>query len=317
MKIKENLVWIVGAGNIGLEYSKVLNNLKVDYEVIGRGKESAKFFHDQTGLAVKTGGIKKNLNLYPAPKYAIVCVGISELYKVTKELILSGTKNILIEKPGASNLKELKHLRELSKKKNTKLFVAYNRRFFQTVLNLKKIASNDGGFLTAFFDFGEKQNRIKNLKINSEIKKKWIISNSSHVIDLFIYLCGKPKNWKYWHGGSIGWHPSAAQFCGSGKTNKAVFFSYISDWMSPGRWNLVLTSLNYRFILKPMEEIRIMKFKDMKVKQVYINSRLDKIYKPGFYLQTMNFLKGKEADLCDISTQIENYKIYKKIGNYK
>ena len=50
-------------------------------------------------MNVSTGGIGIALNSRPAPEIAIVAVGVEQLASVTTQLIESGTRSILLEKP--------------------------------------------------------------------------------------------------------------------------------------------------------------------------------------------------------------------------
>jgi len=310
-------LWLVGASNIAQEYASVLKALKKPFVVIGRGKSSAFLFKKATGHAVKIGGLKKNLKINTAPKIAIVAVGVDQLANVTVDLIRSGTKYILLEKPGAINLKEINLINRLAKEKKTEIFIAYNRRFYNSVQQMKKFIDDDGGALSINFEFTEWAHKIKPLQKSISTKKHWLIGNSSHVIDLAFHLCGKPKDWKCWNLGSLDWHPTSARFCGSGITDKGVMFSYLSDWQAPGRWGLELMTAKRRFILRPMEQLQIVKLGSTLVDSINLKNKIDKKFKPGLFNQTKNFLEGKVSLFCSLSEQVKNIKIYYKMAGYK
>lgn len=312
---KSNEIWLVGTGPMALEYAKVLKKLNYKFKTIGRGKKSALIFQKSIKGELKLGGIEINLLNNFAPKSAIVAVGVEDLFNVTSKLIYSGTKRILIEKPGALNLEQIKKLNLIAKKRKSKIYIAYNRRFYQSVLKIQELIKKHGKILSVNFEFTEWSNLIKNLKIKKSIKNRWLIANSSHVIDLAFYLCGKPRNWKYYSTGILNWHNSSSRFCGSGITNKGIIFSYFADWQSPGSWGLELKSKKFRYILKPMEELKVMNFKN-EIKNVKLNYNYDKIFKPGIFLQTKNFLSGKVSAFCSLKQQIENMIIYSKIADY-
>ena len=50
MADKSSNIWLVGTGQMSVEYAKVLKSLNVDFEVIGRGEGSAGFFEKKQGL---------------------------------------------------------------------------------------------------------------------------------------------------------------------------------------------------------------------------------------------------------------------------
>ena len=112
------MLWLIGSGSMALEYSKVLNALKIKYSVIGRGKKSAQKFISVSKIKVISGGLSNFLDTNPAcVNNAIVSVNTEELKTVTKDLINYGVRNILLEKPGGVNFDEIKDLYALVKKK--------------------------------------------------------------------------------------------------------------------------------------------------------------------------------------------------------
>ncbi|MDA7697753.1 hypothetical protein N8796_00920 [Candidatus Pelagibacter sp.] len=298
------------------EYAKILIHLKQRFKVITRRESSAISFKKITAMNASSGGLKANLKKYKPPHTAIIAVGIEDLASVARNLINSGTKNILVEKPGGLNLLEINSLSVLAKKRKANVFIAYNRRFYSSVQKLKKLITKDGGLLSSNFEFTEWSHIIKKEKQTIEVKKNWVTGNSSHVIDLAFHLCGRPKYWKSWHDGSLDWHPASARYCGSGVSDQGVLFSYLSDWQGPGRWGLELITAKNRFILRPIEKLQVIKLKSNLVKFIELEDKLDLKFKPGVYHQTKNFLEKKYSSLCSIKEQTENVKIYSKIAGY-
>ena len=308
-------IWLIGAGAMAREYAFVLKALKQPFEVIGRSESSARLFKKATGCNVKTSGLQLALKKTAAPVAAIVAVGVEQLAEATKDLICSGTKYILLEKPGALNLEEIHSLNLLANKKKAKVFVAYNRRFYHSVQQTKYFIKKDGGALSMNFEFTEWEHAIKPLK--SAVKECLLIANSSHVIDLAFYLCGKPKEWKCWNAGSLDWHTTSARFCGSGITDQGIMFSYLSDWQAPGRWSLEIMTNKRRLILRPMEQLQQIKKGNILAENIKPENQIDQDFKPGLFLQTKKFLEGKHSYLfCSLSEQVENIKIYSKIAGY-
>ena len=308
-------IWLIGAGAMAQEYALVLKALKQPFEVIGRSESSAISFKKATGCNVKTSGLKSALKKNAAPVAAIVAVGVEQLAEVTKNLIYSGTKYILLEKPGAINLQDIQSLNWLANKKKAKVFIAYNRRFYHSVQKTKDFIKKDGGVLSMNFEFTEWEKTIKPLK--NAVKKSLLITNSSHVIDLAFYLCGKPKDWKYWHRGRLDWHPASARFCGSGITDQGIMFSYLSDWQTSGRWSLEIMTRKRRLILRPMEQLQQIKKGSVLIENIKVKKQRDGDFKPGLFLQTKKFLKKEDINLfCSLSEQVKNIKIYSKIAGY-
>jgi hypothetical protein len=307
-------IWIIGASKISEDYSKVLDALNISYDVIGRGIRSASSFKKATGHEVKTGGLTKYLKK-SFPDVAIVAVGVEELFQATKELIESGTKRILLEKPGSVTTDEIIQLNNLANKKKIEVLIAYNRRFYQSVYKMKKLIVADGGVSSINFEFTEWIHKLNVSKRNPKILERWLVANS-HVIDLAFHLCGKPKDWNCWQSDSFDWHPASARFCGSGITDKKILFSYLSDWKSPGSWGLELLTGKNRYILKPLEDLKVVRLGSVKIEKINIEEQIDKKFKPGLFIQTKKFIEKNDDIFCTLNEQVENMKIFYKIAGY-
>ena len=159
------MLWLVGSGSIALEYAKVLNELKVKYFVIGRGKQSAQRFNSITKTDVFVGGLSKFLSTKPQiPNKVINCVSIEQLKSTSLELLKYGVKNILLEKPGGCSIQEINELNKNSKKRRADIRIAFNRRYFASTQKLKKLIKRDGGVLSFNFDFTERTDLIEKEK---------------------------------------------------------------------------------------------------------------------------------------------------------
>ena len=314
--IKNCALWLIGAGEMAQDYAKIIRSMNIPFEVIGNGEKSAVIFENNIGCLVKRGGVEKYLNQNKPPEEAIIAVGILELYSVAKTLIISGVKRILLEKPGGINLSELENLNKLAKEYNAEIYIAYNRRFYNSVEMLREIIKNDGGVLSFNFEFTEWAHKIGPLPKAKEIKEKWLFANSTHVLDLAFHLCGKPVDWKSWHRGELEWHPSGARFCGAGLTEKGIMFTYSSDWQAPGRWGLEFMTAFNRLILRPMEELSIIKTGEINKQDISLTSDLDIKFKPGLYRQLEAFFLKNDEYICTLNEQLINSKIYFKMAGY-
>lgn len=149
---------------MAIEYSKALDSICVDYLVIGRSEASARIFEEKTRKNVIRGGLDNlKLEFSEVPNHVIIAVDVEELFTTTVKTINLGIKTILVEKPGALDLKRLVYLKGLSKKNNTTIKIAYNQGFFQTVQKLKSMTDNDVGIKSCHFEFSEWASKL-NLK---------------------------------------------------------------------------------------------------------------------------------------------------------
>lgn len=312
-------IWLIGTGYMGKCYAKVLQNLNLPFKVIGNSKKSVEEFKKEFKLNVFIGGVEKALSKMSAPTKAIIATNISKTIEITNLLITQGTKNCLIEKPGSLYKKELENTKELANRLKSKIWIAYNRRFYSSVNKLRELAELDGGIKSLIFEFTEWSHKIKHYKINDEEKKYWLIANSSHVIDLVFNLIGMPKKNQFSSkiSGSIEWHPSASCFYGSGISTREIPFTYNSNWAAPGRWGIEVMTNKNRYILSPLEKLQVIKLGNLKAEYLDINDKTDENYKPGIYLQTKAFIANDSKYLCSINTQCKTLSFLNKIGGYK
>ena len=189
--LKKNLL-IVGAGYMAEEYIKTLNNLKLNYDLVGNKKKNVNKLSKKYGKPFYFGGIK-NYKIKKIYTHCIICVNEDKIFSSLVSVVNKGIKNILIEKPGGNNFYEIKKIRNIAIKKKTNIFVGYNRRFYENIFYVKKIIKKDGGIISADFSFTEWTDKIKKLKYKNDIFRKWFYFNSLHIIDLIFHLIGKPK----------------------------------------------------------------------------------------------------------------------------
>lgn len=312
-------VLLVGPGAMGIEYAKVLKDLNVNVKAVGRGEKNAKKFQESIGIEVQCGDLQRVLESWKTiPENAIVAVSVEQLSEVTLRLLECGVKNILVEKPGAILYQDIRAMGEYAKKKKANVYIAYNRRFYTSVLEAKKIIEQDGGVSSFNFEFTEWGFKIEPIveKKSELVKETWLLQNSTHVIDLAFFLGGKPKELSCFTGGRLPWHKTGCIYAGAGVTEEGALFSYGANWDAPGRWAVEILTSKHRLYLKPMEELQIQNKGSVAVEKVEIDDTLDKQFKPGLYREVEAFLYGKNIEYMQtIEEQIESFQTYAKIEN--
>jgi len=318
--MSEPKIWIIGAGQMAVDYANVLSDLAIDYLVIGRGEERAVKFKTETGADVIGGGLDDFLKTKPAvPDKAIVAVNIASLSDVTNKLLKYGVGDILLEKPGVGNPDEIRDLVSNTKSSNANVVLAYNRRFYASVLKAKEIIMQDGGVTSFNFEFTEWSHEIGALKKTKTEHNHWLLGNSSHIIDTAFYLGGKPVQMNCFVKGQdkLEWHPASSIYSGAGETDSGALFSYQANWIAPGRWVIEMLTRKHRLLFKPIEQLQIQGLGSVEVKSVEgVDYALDERFKPGLHKQTSVFLKGDFSEFCNIFDQRENLQHYVKIGGY-
>lgn len=308
------MIWIIGAGTIAQEYAKVLQALNKQYQIIGRGEEKARQVEEALGCKVITGGLDSFLSSNPVlPEAAIVATNLGSLAPNTMTLVKFGVKRILCEKPGFLFPEECEQVAKVANNNNAEVFLAYNRRFFASVLEAERIIAEDGGLKSFNFEFTEWGHVIAKYNKPQDELSNWFYANSTHVVDLAFFLGGTPVEMINYSKDEADWH-KPINFAGAGRTDKDVLFNYQANWDAPGRWAVELLTSQHRIYLKPMEQLQLQDKGSVKVYPVEIDDYLDKVFKPGFYLETKAFLEGDYKRLCSIQQQISHVRqIYNRI----
>jgi predicted dehydrogenase len=179
-------VLIIGLGKIGFEY-----DLKKKMFLT---HSSAFYFNKKFKLvgAVETNKSKLKLfeNRYKAPGFIkikdalkklnpdIIVVSVNTKFhlQVIKKIFLCKFKNKIIfcEKPCGNSLSEIREIKKISKKNNTKVFVNYMRNSLSGVNELIKIFKRDKGYFKGIAYYNNN-----------------LLNEASHYINLFLKIFGK------------------------------------------------------------------------------------------------------------------------------
>ena len=301
------MIWLLGSGPMAIEYAKVLTGLKVDFTVIGRGAASAESFEQATGTSAFVGGLEAYLKTNPAkPAHVIVATSVETLAPVSLALLRYGAPSLLLEKPAGLTTEEIREVEELSRSNGATVLVAYNRRFFASVLNAQEIAAADGGVTSFNFEFTEWGHVIAKAKKSDEVLNAWLLANSTHVLDLAFHLGGSPVSGACFASGAdrLAWHPKASAFSGAGVSDQGALYSYQANWQAPGRWGVEILTKESRLILRPMEQLHIQKIGSVAIEKVELEDSLDAEFKPGLYRQVQSYLASEHDNFCTIKDQV-------------
>ena len=310
----ENEIVLIGSGTMAEEYAKVLRGMGKKFVVIGRGETSALRFESRNSCEVFRGGIDKYLQTKEiGGRKIIVSVNVDQLAFVSKRVIEAGAKELLLEKPGGLDAREIESVAEVASKMEAYVALAYNRRFYASTLKAKEIIAEDGGVDSFSFEFTEWSHEIEKLTIPKAVKENWLLANSSHVIDLAFYLGGWPEDFKAFVRGSLPWHSAASSFAGSGKSSLGALFSYQANWDAPGRWGVEVLTKNRRLIFRPLEKLQLQMRGSVAIDSIQIDDSLEKEYKPGLFLQVKDFVQNERSRFASIQDQAKHLNVYDRI----
>ena len=314
----EKEIIIVGSGPMAIDYAKILLDQNIEFSVVGRGKESALKFENETGKKPYLGGMHEYLKgkSFSLNTYVIIATGTEVLMSTLLLVLGAGAFKVLIEKPAAISIDELIDNEEKLAPYFDKVFIAYNRRFYSSVIEAKRMIEEDGGLQTMHFEFTEWAHKIEPLTKAAGVKENWFFANSTHVVDLAFYLAGKPLQWQgYSKAGKIKWH-SKTNFTGAGITENGVLFSYMSNWESAGRWAIELLTDKRRIYLKPIEGISVQEKGIIAIVENQFDNSLDLQFKPGLKRQLDAYLNDYDPNLLNLKEHLDLAKeVYFKIIN--
>lgn len=310
-------ILLVGAGNMAQQYAPILKDLDIAFDAVCQSPISATNFQEKTNHSCFSGGLENHLNTTSSVyKKAIVTTGVEALLQSTIALIKVGIKDILLEKPGGMNAEEINLLAHFSAEHQANVFIAYNRRFYASVLKAKELIAEDGGVLSGNFEFTEWAHTIEPLQKAPGVKENWFLANSTHVVDLGFHLMGKPQEMASFTAGELNWHTPAI-FSGAGKTENNVLFSYRANWLSPGRWGVEVLTAKRKLIFQPMEKLFEQLHGSVAVNEVVIDDAIDLKFKHGLWLQTFHFIKENYGELKTIKEQKEDLSIFNRMLNQR
>lgn len=308
-------VALIGAGPMAMAYAAVLKDMGANTRVIGRGEASAANFKEKTGLDARTGGLDDYLSSgEDLPDFAIVSTPVDALSPNTKALVSAGIKNILVEKPAGLTPEETQELADFSAANDANVYVAYNRRFYSSVMAAKKLIDADGGATSLRMEFSEFAFRIKDVPTAAHIKSQWLYANSTHVLDMGFFLAGYPSAISGLQAGGSDWHPAGSQFVGHGRLENGGLFSYHADWDAAPRWMVEVMTPKRTLMFNPLEKLNERSPEGFAITPIELEDDLDTRFKPGLYAQTQAFLKGEATHLATISSHAHHMEdIYKVI----
>lgn len=311
-------ILLIGTGNIARDYAKVLSNLDVSFDVVGRSQEGCQRFTQDTGIQAKSGGIHA-AGIRPGEyDAAILAIDASQLVGVACDLMALEVREILVEKPGAISKAEFAKLVHCANDTQTKVYIAYNRRFYASLMKAGEIIEQDGGLRSMYFEFTEWPHTVTKSGLPEETLRNWFLCNSTHIVDMAFYFGGMPKQMECYADGTQTWTEEHDRFVGAGVTEKNVFFHYGSNWNAPGRWKVELMTKNHRLIFAPVEKLQIQNNGSVKIEMdETVDYTLDTEYKPGLYLETATFLGFYPEHLKKLKTaqeQLDMFPLYEQIA---
>ena len=310
-KEKKIKVLIVGAGRIGREYLKILNQKRI-FEVKGIFATSNKNLKEVKKIT-KKNIFTTNENFLKNKSFdlAIIAVPVDKTFQISKK-IMKYAKTLLIEKPPSLNLKDANNLLKQSELNRNKLFVALNRAYFDSTIEALKIIKNNKNKRIVEVTDQEDVYSAKKAGHSKKVLNKWMYANSIHMVDYFRLFCrGRVKN-------IIHFDNLKSTFDKKIFISKIIFSSgdigiYKAFWNLPNKWQVKIISKNIFINLFPLEKISI--FENNIEKDFNLKLNKNK-FKEGYLNQindVENFFQSKKNKLVSLKENLKTLSLIKKL----
>ena len=305
-------IGIIGSGYISDFHIHVLKSFKsVNISAIySRNINNAKYKAEKYKIPFYTNKIKNFLNNKFDGIY--ILVSADQIYKYAK-LILSNKIPVLIEKPPGLNIKELNELIKISKKNKTINLIGTNRRYYSIYKNVFKHINSNNKLISILIEGHENYWNILKLNKSKRILSNWQYSNSIHTVDLINFFANSSVEKIITNKSTLKKHYNVSALI---KFKNGVNATYISNWSSPDKYSIKIFTEKKTFFIKPLEECYYLN-KNFKKTNI-IPDVVDKIYKPGFFKLSQNFISlinGRKYKWPDNNLQSirPTYKLIKNI----
>jgi hypothetical protein len=290
---------VIGAGDMALRHLEALRALLPGRCACWAPSERGRASVEGLGVPFYAGALPEAVQRC-APSHALVAVPAERLVEAARAAVDAGVARLLVEKPGALDLRSGGALLEAAEARGARLWVGYNRRYYASVhAAQERLRAASEGVQGAVVEFTEFAEQVAALPLAAEVKRRWVLVNSMHPLDLGFLEIGLPDPQHSWfqRQGGLPWHPAAARMAGSGLTERGVPFVIHADWAAPGRWGVEWLSASARYVFRPLEQLRIATRGGLEPELQDIPDELDRRFKPGLYRQAADFLADEPSRL--------------------
>ncbi|MES1976562.1 MAG: Gfo/Idh/MocA family oxidoreductase [Pseudomonadota bacterium] len=312
---------VIGAGKMGIAHLQVLVALAPDALAAWAPSDRRRAAVEEAGAQMLGGSLDEALADFGAT-HVFIASPVHTLVSIALRVLASGVRHILLEKPAALTLVEGHQLLQAADKAGARIFVGYNRRFYASVLTaLSLIEASSERIESVVFEFNEVVADPAGPKGHAqEVRERWLLANSMHVIDTAFHAVGLPDTAKshYHRSAPLSWHAAGGVFVGSGETLNGVPFAYHANWQSPGRWGFEWMTPSTRYVFRPMEKLFVMRRGQFTMEPVDIGDEMDLKFKPGVYGQNRAFLRGDlSAGLVTLDAAVELIALAHRMAGYE
>jgi len=295
-------VAVVGAGYMAREHLRAFNACS-DVKLVGihsrsqyRAQELANCY---PGMQVATSIAQ----LYDQTNADLVVVAVPELACLAVcEQAFQHPWTLLVEKPVGYNLSQARQIEKLAASSKLNVYVALNRRFYGSTLQLFKAIRNiDSPRLVTILD-QEDANAALAAGQPMEVVRHWMYANSIHLIDYFSQLCRGAHLATHvltpWRASTPG--PVIAQL----QFSSGDLGLYEAVWNAPGPWSVAVSTKELRAELRPIEQLSLQTAGSRKTVSQQLDLE-DQKFKPGLLRQAQEAVLAARGEANSLPTLTE------------
>jgi predicted dehydrogenase len=278
---------VIGAGSMARRHLQVLQSLP-DVEVVAassRGAEKLEKLAKDFGIP-QTFRNNEQMLTSVKPDAVIVAASVANMHDATMPCIEHGLPTLLEKPPGLTS-EQTEDLLKTSQRVQGQYMVGLNRRFYSAVENAKKTIHDSGGLVSVVVHYAEDIAAVRALNFHPpEVLEHWMAADGMHCIDLLRVFGGDVSSV---HALSSAWRGTMPNSYGALiRFKSGAIGHFISNWTSPGRWEVTAYGFDLRVDLSPLEEGRVTRRGGI-VEQLPKDDA-DPKFKPGFYRQDKYFV---------------------------
>jgi len=280
-------VAIIGAGGMARQHLQVLQTLP-DIQVVAISSRGA----ERLNSVAKDFDIPRRFRNHQEmikntkPDAVFVLVSAANIYEVALSCIENKTPS-LIEKPPGLTAAQTEALLKASEHVTAQYMVGLNRRFYSVFRNAKMLVDESGGIVSVVVQAPEDTASIRATNFHPpEVLECWMAANGIHCIDLLRFFGGKVLSVhalsSTWRDGKPDSYGALLRF-----ENRSIGH-YVSNWISPGRWQVTLYGFDMRVDFCPLER-GVVTRRSGPSSEVPVDE-VDLKFKPGLFGQDQYFL---------------------------
>ena len=272
----------VGAGLIATQHIaaiKVHPNAKA-VALTSRTRNTADAFAAEHGIPAVYDTLEEMVKTADLDGLMIM-VSPEHMFTVGQEALKYGLP-VFMEKPAGLTPEQTRALIAIADDNNVPTMVGYNRRFYSIFHKGLEIINDHGPLYGILVEGHERMGGIHACgRFSEDAIKNWIYVNGTHTIDLLRFFGGEISEVK-----SVGsrWNePGGDQFSAAIEFKNGAIGTYVSNWLSPGGWRVVLYGKGVSVEYNPLEK-GIWTNSKFETREI-LPAKEDLDVKPGFYNQ--------------------------------